>query len=179
MRVCIITNDKYLKRSIALALDGAAEICDADECDMYIYDCDFGLPVPQDDKRIITVSRLDVSYALRIPMPIDAWKKLIADNSTASLSLVPGEKAAALCGKRIKLTSHEYALLSLLIDGGGNYTERKTISDKVFGGAGDGLINIYIHYLREKLEKDGEKIIISSRKQGYKINEKYLGGKND
>ena len=30
--------------------------------------------------------------------------------------------------------------------------------------------------MKEKLEKYGEKIIVSSRKCGYKIDEKYLGG---
>ena len=35
-------------------------------------------------------------------------------------------------------------------------------------------MNVYIHYLREKLEADGEKIILSSRSHGYKIDEKYL-----
>ena len=48
-------------------------------------------------------------------------------------------------------------------------------------GADGGVLNVYIHYLREKLEAGGEKIILSSRKQGYKIVEKYLknGGKRD
>ena len=32
---------------------------------------------------------------------------------------------------------------------------------------------MYVHYLREKLER-GEKIIISSRNHGYKIDAKYL-----
>jgi DNA-binding response OmpR family regulator len=35
------------------------------------------------------------------------------------------------------------------------------------------VLNVYVHYLREKLE-DGKKIIISSRKLGYKIDERYL-----
>ena len=42
--------------------------------------------------------------------------------------------------------------------------------------ADGGILNVYVHYLREKLEKRGEKIIISSRKSGYKIDEKYLKG---
>ena len=41
-------------------------------------------------------------------------------------------------------------------------------------GADEGVLNVYVHYLREKLERGGEKIIISSRGLGYKIDEKYL-----
>ena len=53
---------------------------------------------------------------------------------------------------------------------------REEILSTVWGGEADsGVINVYIHYLREKLEVCGEKIILSSRKCGYKIDEKYLG----
>ena len=46
---------------------------------------------------------------------------------------------------------------------------------KVFGENNTpGLLNVYIHYLREKIEGEDEKIILSSRKQGYKINERYI-----
>ena len=41
-------------------------------------------------------------------------------------------------------------------------------------------MNVYVHYLREKLEYNGEKVIISSRKNGYKIDERFFprdGGK--
>ena len=41
--------------------------------------------------------------------------------------------------------------------------------------ADEKTVNVYIHYLREKLESGGEKIIISSRNMGYKIDSKYLG----
>jgi DNA-binding response OmpR family regulator len=42
------------------------------------------------------------------------------------------------------------------------------------GDKGEGLINVYVHYLREKLEVGGEKIINSSRKNGYAIDEKFI-----
>ena len=38
------------------------------------------------------------------------------------------------------------------------------------------MINVYIHYLREKLELCGEKIIIASREAGYRIDKRFLGG---
>ena len=42
-----------------------------------------------------------------------------------------------------------------------------------------GVLNVYIHYLREKLETEGEKIIFSTRKMGYKIDKKYLVERED
>ena len=68
-------------------------------------------------------------------------------------------------------------LLALLLAKDG-YTSREEIAKKVWGDASDGLINIYVHYLREKLEIGGEKIILSSRKGGYRIDKKYLGGED-
>ena len=50
----------------------------------------------------------------------------------------------------------------------------------VWGGdADDGIVNVYVHYLREKLEAGTEKIILSSRGNGYKINEKFLDSEGD
>ena len=58
----------------------------------------------------------------------------------------------------------------------GEFVSREEILSQVWNGDADcGIINVYIHYLREKIEH-GEKIILSSRKQGYCIDEKYLGG---
>ena len=60
--------------------------------------------------------------------------------------------------------------------GGGEFVSRDELSRAVWGeGADGGILNVYIHYLREKLESKGEKVIISSRRGGYKIDGKYLG----
>ena len=63
-----------------------------------------------------------------------------------------------------------------------NYSDklsREEILNAVWNNEADsGVINVYIHYLREKLELDGEKIILSSRKLGYAIDERFIN-KND
>ena len=41
------------------------------------------------------------------------------------------------------------------------------------GDADGGIVNVYIHYLREKLEDCGERVIIASRGRGYSLSEKY------
>ena len=46
--------------------------------------------------------------------------------------------------------------------------------EDVDDGVDGGVVNVYVHYLREKLEKNGERIIISTRNLGYKINERMV-----
>ena len=89
------------------------------------------------------------------------------------------EKCVLLFGEKIKLTELEYALFSLLYKRQ-SFVSREEILASVWHGEADGgIINVYVHYLREKLEKGGEKIILSSRKLGYGISENFLGGKID
>ncbi len=85
--------------------------------------------------------------------------------------------AAILHGEVIPLTDVEYRLLSKIYDGRGEFVSREELILAVWGeGTGGGVLSVYIHYLREKLEVHGEKIIISSRGSGYKIQEEYIGG---
>lgn len=182
MRVSVLTDDKYLLRFTELLLHGEATVKESrDEgADVIIYDLDSGLKLPDLSARVISVSRLDTPDAVRLPIDRKLFKELILNGEKKPpLSLASDGKGAVMKGTYVKLTAHEFSLLSLLINGGTEFTSREKISENVWGGASDGLINIYVHYLREKLEKDGEKIIISSRKYGYKINPAYIGQKNE
>ena len=173
MLVLILSNDKYLIRKLQLELSGKAEVtADATVCDALIYDCESGIPMPEFHGRTLLLSRAGADGAESIPFPTGTIAKLLISDDGRRLSLNEDDRSAVLGDKRIKLTSHEYSLLALLLSKDG-YTTREEISKSVWDDASDGLINIYIHYLREKLEADGEKVIISSRKFGYKINDKY------
>ncbi len=173
MRACVITDDVYLIRKAELELLGVATVVtDAKDCNVMIYDCDCGKEIPDFSGKVIRLSRSGAEGAEALPIARGKLEELIK-HDTAALSLNAADKSVIFKERKIKLTSHEYALLSLLI-ANGDYTPREAIAKKVWGEATDGLINIYIHYLREKLESDGDKVIISSRKYGYKINEKYL-----
>lgn len=174
MRVCVITDDAYLMRKVELELSAIATVgCDAKSCDFLIYDCDGRKEMPEFSGKIIKLSRSGAEDAEALPIARGRLEELIKSDTAASISLYESDKSVMFKGRKIKLTSHEYSLLSLLLSRDG-YTSRETIAKEVWGEATDGLINIYIHYLREKLEADGDKVIISSRKYGYKINEKYL-----
>ena len=182
MRVSVVTNDRYLYRFIELELLDVAEVSDTGDegADVVVLDCDSGFPAPEVSARIIMLSRNHTTDYIPIPLPRGLLKELVSSADKKPLLYLSGDgKCAVLKGKTIKLTAHEFSLLSLLLEGGENFTSREEISKKVWGDASDGLINIYIHYLREKLERDGEKIIVSSRKYGYKINSAYVKNTGD
>ena len=89
----------------------------------------------------------------------------------------PDGRHVLLDGERIRLTESEHKLLSLIAEGDGELVSRDELTRGTFGEEAEGgILNVYIHYLREKLEASGEKIILSSRRGGYRIDKKYLGG---
>ena len=121
------------------------------------------------------------SYAIRIgegeELSLPKIKERVRqrNSSVGGRLLIDSENSfAMLDGEKIKLTDTEERLLSLLLTAE-DYVSRSEILDKVFhGNENGGLINVYVHYLREKLEKRGERIILSSRNLGYKIDERFL-----
>ena len=174
-KICVLTTDNFLFQKIKLALLGRAEVTREDGIsDLRIVDLDSGYEAKAGD---VTAGR-NVECDLSIPFPLSALDGLLSDSGTPLLSAFPNERCAILRGEAIKLTEVEYSLFDALMKRGGEFVSREDILYEVWGdGADAGVINVYIHYLREKLEKEGEKIIVSSRKMGYKIDEKYLGGK--
>ena len=124
----------------------------------------------------ITMSRGD-GADIKIPFSVDTLPSLIesAKNSAPKLSIIEEERSVLLYGEKIKLTELEFKLFYTLFSSR-EFVSRKEILSQVWGESCDeGIINVYIHYLREKLETRGEKIIISSRKFGYKISESFTG----
>ena len=118
--------------------------------------------------------------ALPYPFSYDELFSLLdgVSGSGARLALI-GERTVRLDGEKIKLSEVEYRLLSLLHRTGGEYLTREELVREVWGeGQDEGVLNVYIHYLRSKLEGEGERIILSSRKSGYRLNKDYLGGEN-
>lgn len=178
MNVGVYTDDKFLYRLIELELSDTFSVSPYSEgaaADVLIIDDDAKESPKPAGVRTLRLSRSEKDGVYKLPFPRGSLlAALTLPHGEPRLSLLPDEKAAMLDGRRIKLTAHEYGLLSVLISRGGDFISREEISRAVWGEASDGLINIYVHYLREKLETEGEKIIISSRSRGYSINEKYL-----
>ena len=179
-KVGVYTANEYLFQKIRLELSGFAETVmlsrkSSAACDFKLVDADD----PQfTDKEGITMKRGggDVS----IPFRIGELSAVFKNERQAFIEILTNQKSVRIGEKAVKLTELEYALFELLFTAGGKYVSREDILSSVWGGRAEaGIINVYVHYLREKLEADGKKIILSSRNYGYKINEKYLGGNAD
>lgn len=175
MRVLLVSKDRMLGQKIRLMLRNVAQVEVAEELnegdfDRILIDKD---TANTDVGGALTISRYEGADILR-PFDRGGFIDLFKNESpTKKLRVAADERCAYLAQKQIKLTEVEYRLLKLIYDAE-DYVSRERILDEVWGvGTDGGVINVYVHYLREKLEKDGEKVIISSRKSGYKINEKY------
>lgn len=119
----------------------------------------------------------DDAILLYIPISLDELEravKFVEKRDTGSLILLKEERAVRLFGEVIRLTEVEMRVLEILVTAPrGEYVSRERLIEEVWGGECDGgVVNVYIHYLRTKLEKNGEKIIISSRREGYKLDER-------
>jgi hypothetical protein len=187
-RVGVITNDLFLYKKIALILESSCFVAwinrasheDGGEAENYARSIDSSYDLCLWD--VDSVEGECPEYAVSVgwnnaglirPFDDEELISLLSEDSGPQLRL--GEKCVFLRGEPIRLTEVELRLLSCLVDGGGEYVSRAELIEAVWGeGADGGVLNVYVHYLREKLETEGEKIILSSRSLGYKIDRKYL-----
>jgi two-component system response regulator MprA len=91
--------------------------------------------------------------------------------SLGDLSVVPSRHEVRRGQRLVPLTAREYALLLLLIEHSGQVLSRDQILRQVWHdqqGAASNVIEVYVRYLRQKLEEQGEKRLIHTvRGQGY------------
>ena len=128
--------------------------------------------------KLLLLSREGVEGATRLPL---ANRSLIAflrgEGDGERLTLSEGGRVAHIYGEEIRLTELEGALLSYLIERGGECATNEELCEHLWAGqASAGAVNVYIHYLREKLELRGEKIILVRRGRGYYVEPKFLRG---
>jgi hypothetical protein len=179
-RIKVVTKNLYLWQKIRLLLADNAitelggSFSESD--DLCFWDID-SMGTPPFSEKILTVGKSGEA-AFTLPLSFETIRK----NALRAEGSAPLQLNGRICsfkGEKIKLTELEATLLSILIKAEGEFVSREEILDKVWQNKADvGIINVYIHYLREKLEK-GEKVILSSRKQGYKIDEKFLEDVNN
>ena len=177
MKITLLTRDKYLRAYAEMLLRGKAELSfgDAEGSDITLLDVDT-VTAEKTSGRLIRLSKEADKADVTLPLTRSFFSSLSDKAGEARLTLGADGRSCVLDGRQVKLTAHEYALLSLIVSRGGEYVARDEISRAVFGGGNDNLINIYVHYLREKLEGGSNKIILSSRKLGYAVNKEFLGG---
>ena len=172
--VGVITADKVLYNKIRLLLRDVANVTPAEICehaesyDLFLIDTRISAEkagaIPIGEGGAIPLSfRHEELFSL-----LDR-----SDEPENSLALVPATREAYISGESVKLTDVEYKLLEVIFTEDG-FVSKDTLLRKVWGDGYDlGVVNVYVHYLRRKLEKDGKKVIISSRNEGYKISESY------
>lgn len=125
----------------------------------------------------IYLGRGRLSYPLSHSELIDTLERTDSNGSEKRLTLSLEDRCAYLGDECIRLTELETRLLAELIAANGGFVSRDTLMRRIWPDTENGgVVNVYIHYLREKLELHGEKIIISSRKEGYRIDKKYGRG---
>ncbi len=95
-------------------------------------------------------------------------KRSTANNSVKVLKVLDLEmdlsaKSVRRGGKRIDLTIKEFNLLELLIRNKGSVLTRSDIAEKIWGitfDTGTNIIDLYIFYLRQKIDKKFDKKLI-------------------
>ena len=91
--------------------------------------------------------------------------------SLADLLVVPSRHEVRRGQREVALTAREYALLLMLLEHRGQVLSREQILRHVWHdqqGAASNVIEVYVRYLRQKLEQGGERRLIHTvRGQGY------------
>ena len=175
-RIGLISGNPLVYNKIRLLLRGTWEVeritgeCDPNAYSLIFVDTE---SAERPDFPVVTLGE-----GCDIPLPFRHEDILSAvlerdEKIDNALTLSNDGKHVYLCGERIKLTEVEYKLLECLVNADG-FISRESLLDAVWGEGFDaGVVNVYVCYLRRKLEKGGRKIIISSRNEGYRIDEKY------
>jgi len=91
----------------------------------------------------------------------------------ADLTLQPLTRIVTRAGSEINLTAQEFSLLELLMRHRNQVLTRQRILDHVWGydaAPASNVVDIYIHYLREKIDRDhARKLIKTVRSVGYTV----------
>jgi two-component system response regulator MprA len=102
----------------------------------------------------------------------------------ADLSLDPQSRSVKRGPRLVALTAREYQLLLLLLERKGTVVGRDLILRRVWNddrGTSSNVIEVYVRYLRQKLEVGGERRLLHTvRGQGYCLSERMppLGSKS-
>lgn len=182
-KIGVVTRNAELARKIELLL-GEEEVTIVDngslgELDRVFYDVDTCGDTTGYYVRM-SVNLESGDNTLHLPFRFSEFRRALEANTpkNAYLGIDRVNSSAILGSEKIKLTDVEMRLYERLYDAD-EYVSREELLEHVWHGSTDaGVLNVYVHYLREKLEKKGEKIILSSRKLGYKINEIYREVRN-
>ena len=176
MDLTVVSKNKYLWQKIRLSLPEChvdfSETLPVGFTGSVIFDSD---TIKGDAPRgALTVSRHG-GAALTRPFSEEELRLAVYGKGKRRLRLADADRCAILDGVQIRLTEVEFALLRVLYDREGGFVSRGEIIEKVWNNSvSESAVNVYVHYLREKFERGGERLIFSSRKEGYRLNDALL-----
>jgi two-component system copper resistance phosphate regulon response regulator CusR len=84
----------------------------------------------------------------------------------ADLELDLDKKVARRCGQTIELTAKEFSLLEYFMRNSGRVLSRNDIAEKVWDASfdfGTNVVDVYVNFLRKKLDKGFDKKLIHTR----------------
>ena len=125
-----------------------------------------------DDFWLSSAGASDLLTRLRVHLKLQDKQRPPRDLlQLGDLSIVPSRHEVRRNGQTIALTAREYALLELLMRHAREVVSRERILATVWRdqqGAASNVIEVYVRYLRQKLESEGEKRLLHTvRGQGY------------
>ncbi|MCL1914925.1 MAG: response regulator transcription factor [Eubacteriaceae bacterium] len=94
--------------------------------------------------------------------------------SFEDITLIVSNAIVEVAGKAENLTAKEAQILEMLVKNAGNVISKEKLLDTVWGLDSEATYNtveIYIHYLRKKLERSSKVKIITVRGLGYSLRE--------
>ena len=170
MRILLISRNRYLWQKLRLLRPNDEVIMadtPADNYDRTVWDAATVLGNIEDGAIILSGAP---NAELGAAFSKDELDAVLGEGKRERITVNRATRTVTLDGERIRLTEVEFALLIKLYESIGRYVSRSELIRSVWGSDGnDSLINVYVHYLREKLERGSERFIFSSRREGYKL----------
>lgn len=123
----------------------------------------------------------DLLQRLRLHLSIHhKSQQQVTQLRVADLCVDPSGRQVRRGRRPVALTAREYALLMLLFSRVGQVVSREQILSEVWNGdqgASSNVIEVYVRYLRQKLEEGGEERLIHTiRGRGYSLSDGLPGG---
>lgn len=182
--VCLLADrSEELSRTVELELSELCErvllIDDPEKippCELLIIDLDHArVPQHAAAARRIGYARREHAVAFPFlcrPFRMSALRALVTD-AAAEAPLRPSAdyRTVTVGSETVLLSEREALLFRLLYEAGGEPVSRSVLAEAVFphADAPEDSVNVYIHYLRKKLERNKRRLIRAHRGGGYSL----------
>ena len=182
--VCLLADRaEDLTRTVELELSALCErVLTIDDpeaippCELLVIDLDYArAPQHTEAARRIGYTRRERTVGFPIlvrPFRMAALRALLCEADTEAPLRPSGDFRTVTVGSEaIALSDREALLFRLLYEAGGGVVSRRQLAEAVFphADAPEDSVNVYIHYLRKKLERNKKRLIRAHRGGGYSL----------